>query len=236
MRRVLAVLVAGFVCWALQAGVAQAQQQTGETPTLAAAGTGSVALRPDQARLYVRVDRVRATSRAARSVTNRQVARVRRTLRAHGVAGADVTTAGVSVSRERLHRHGRRPRTRYRATAELEVLSRDVRHLGGLVDALADAGADAVSGPEFSFVDPSRGTMLATRAALADARRRADDAAARLGLRVTGIRSVDLAPLESGAYEESGGSGAGGSGSTRIFPGRQRFTATVRVVYTVAGT
>jgi uncharacterized protein YggE len=236
MHRVMAVLMAGFVCWAVQAGVADAQQQTAETPTLAAAGEGSAALRPDQARLYVRVGRVRSTSRAARTVTNRQVSRVQRTLRAHGVPAADVTTVGVSVSRERVRRHGRSPRIRYRATAELDVLSRDVRHLGGLVDALADAGADAVSGPEFSFGDPSRGTMLATRAALADARRRADDAAARLGLRITGIRSVDLAPLQSGAYEESAGSGAGGSSPTRISPGRQEFRATVRVVYTVAGT
>lgn len=113
-------------------------------------------------------------------------------------------------------------------SADISGLSSRVGPLGGDEARLEAGQADAG--------DPSRGTMLATRAALADARRRADDAAARLGLRITGIRSVDLAPLQSGAYEESAGSGAGGSSPTRISPGRQEFSATVRVVYTVAGT
>jgi uncharacterized protein YggE len=225
------MVVAMAALWAMLGGVASAQ----EPVTLAAAGDGNVLLRPDQARLYVSVDRVRSTSRAARADTNRQVARLLRALRAHGVAKADVQTAGVTVSRERLHRRGHRPRVRYRAATELDVRSSDIPHLGALIDALSEAGADDVSGPDFGFSDPSRGTIRATRAALADARRRADDAAGQLGLRITGIASVDLSPGPTGFEGASGSAGAGaGGGATRILPGRQEFSATVRVVYTVA--
>ena len=80
-----------------------------------------------------------------------------------------------------------------------------------------------------------------TRAALVDARRRADDAAATQGVRITGVRSVVLAPAEisSGGDDEETSSGAAGGTiraqadePTRVSPGTQQFTERVRVVYT----
>ena len=77
---------------------------------------------------------------------------------------------------------------------------RTVAKLAPLLDAVASAGADAVGEPDFGFADPSAGRLLATRAALADARRRADDAAAVVGMRITGVRTVSLDP-DSEIYE-----------------------------------
>jgi hypothetical protein len=96
-----------------------------------------------------------------------------------------------------------------------------------------------VFGPEFGFSDPSQGTILANRAALADARRRADDAAAQLGQRITGIQSVDLAPGLGGGFggddsESGGGGGERLGGSTDVLPGEREFVTVVKVVYTVA--
>ena len=123
---------------------------------------------------------------------------------------------------------------RFRASADLVVLSRDVPGLGRLIDEVADTGVDAF-GPEFGFSDPSQGSILATRAALADARRRADDAAAQLGRRVTGIHSVDLAPELGGGFGGDDEDSGGGSGeSIDVLPGEREFVAVVRVVYTTA--
>jgi len=240
MRRVFAVLVPVIAAAAL--GVAPAAaQEAAEPTTLAASGTGRALLTPDQAELYVGVSRIRATSRAARAVANRRLASVQRALRARGIPARDVQTDGVSVSRERLRaRRGRPARVRYRASAQLTVTTRDVPGLGRLIDAVADAGADDLFGPDFSFTDPSQGGILATRAALADARRRADDAAAQLGVRITGVESIDLAPplLELGQDESAGGSGegsflSGDDARTEISPGREEFVSRVRVIYTV---
>ncbi|MFL5877402.1 MAG: SIMPL domain-containing protein, partial [Solirubrobacteraceae bacterium] len=132
--------------------------------------------------------------------------------------------------------------TRYSARQYLQIRVRDLKQLGPLLDATADAGADQVEGPDFGFADPSAGRLLATRAALADARRRADDAAATAGLRITGVRSVVLAPDSSdNGYDEAASGGGSESNSvqavsspTNISAGTQQFRERVRVVYTAA--
>ena len=230
----VAITVIGLA--ALGAAPATAQ----DPPTLAAAGIGRVELAPDQAKIFLGVERVRPTSRAARAVVNRRIARVRRAIRARGIAAADIQTTGISVTRERVRaRRGRPGRTRFHASSRLVVTTRDVPRLGALIDSVADAGADEVFGPDFSFQDPTMGDVLATRAAIADARRRADDAAAQIGQRVTGVQSVDLAPFTAGGGDEDSGGGSddsasGDGGGTRVSPGLEEFVALVRVVYTIA--
>ena len=221
-------------------GAAPAAAQQADPQTLAAAGIGRAFLVPDQAEIFLGVDRVRPTSRRARAVVNRRIAAIRRAVLRTGVEPRSIRTSGISITRDRVRpRRGRPGRIRYFASAQLVVLTRDIPGLGRLIDAAADAGAD-VFGPEWGFTNPSEGSTLATREALADARRRADDAAAQLGLRVTGIQSVDLAPgLGGGGFgdDDSGERFAGGGGSdeeTRVLPGEEEFVAVVKVVYTVA--
>lgn len=218
-------------------GAAPAAAQDAEPQTVAAAGVGRAFLVPDQAQIFVSADRLRPTSRAARAAVNRVIAAARREVLRQGIDPQAIQTSGVSVTRERRRlRRGGPLRIRFRASSQLTVLSRDVPGLGRLIDAVADTGAD-VFGPDFGFADPSQGDILATRAALADARRRADDAAAQLGMRVTGIQSVDLEPgLGSGfgSGDDAGGGASGEEGSTRVLPGVEEFVAVVKVVYTVA--
>ena len=219
-------------------GAAPAAAQTAEPQTLASAGVGRAFLVPDQAELFVSVDRVRPTSRGARGEVNGLVRAARRAVLRRGIAPQDIQTSSVSVSRERRRiRRGGPVRIRFRASAQLTVLSRDIPGLGRLIDEIADTGVD-VFGPEFGFADPSQGNILATRSALADARRRADDAAAQIGMRVTGIQSVDLAPgLGVGFGSEDSGEGGAGGGdqeSTEVLPGLEEFIAVVKVRYTVA--
>ena len=188
--------LASMALFALFAAPAAAQT-VDTTPTIAADGVGTATLQPDLATFGAGVERVARTSRAARTAANRRMAAVLRAVRGAGVAATDIRTAGLSVRRERVRR-----RIRYRAEQAIVVTVRDVSKLGPLLDAVAEAGADGVGEPEYGFADPSVGRMQATRAALADARRRADDAAAVAGLRITGVRTVVLDP-ESDTRSES---------------------------------
>ena len=142
------------------------------------------------------------------------MAAVLRAVKAAGVADADIRTVGLTIQRERV---GKRKRVRYRAEQAIVVHVRDVATLAPLIDAVADAGADQIGDPEFGFADPSAGRTLATRAALADARRRADDAAAVAGLRITGVRSVNLDPDSDEGFDDSSSGTAGGAS-----PGQER--------------
>jgi len=235
------ILLAAAVALAMLPATAVAQTQPDTTPTVAADGIGTATLTPDVADFAVTIRETGKSSAAARGATNRISAQIVQLATGAGVAADDLRTVGISISRERVKRKHHKAFTRYSAQQYLQIRVRDIKKLGPLLDATADAGADQVEGPEFGFADPSAGRLLATRAALADARRRADDAAATSGLRITGVRSIVLAP-DSDDFE--GGSSGGGSSDkaasqaapapTNVSPGSQEFTEQVRVVYTAA--
>jgi hypothetical protein len=177
------------------------------------------------------------SSRAALSAANRSTDAVVHAIRALGVPGSDIQTQDVSVS-SRIVRVGssRRRERLWTGSESLAIHVTNIKSVGSVIDAATRAGATTVDGPTFSFSDPSAGKLAATRAAIADARRRADDAAAAMGYRVTGVQSVQLdpqsqlAPVAGGAPSAS----AGPSTPTTVHPGTQEVDARVEIVYTIA--
>jgi uncharacterized protein YggE len=209
--------------------------------TLSVNGSGSVMVTPDVASLSVAVARSAARSSAALSAANLRVGAIVAAVRAAGVPKVGIQTDSIDVSREtvrvgpRKHQHRAR---RYTATESLSVTS-TTSIVGRVIDAATHAGADSIDGPDFSFSDPSAGAVAATNAALADARRRANAAAATLGYSVTGVQSVDLNPQSTvGAPVSAGGTAPGATSApttpTNIHPGAEEVDATVAIVYTIA--
>jgi uncharacterized protein len=209
--------------------------------TLSVDGSGSVMVTPDVASLSVSVARSAARSSAALSAANRRVGAIVAAVRAVGVPKVGIQTDSIDVSPQTVRvgppGHRRRVR-RFTATESLSITS-TTSIVGRVIDAATTAGADTVDGPSFSFSDPSAGAVAATNAALADARRRADSAAATLGYTVTGVQSVDLNPQSPVVSPVNTGTAAPGAPSrpttpTTIHPGAEEVDATVAVVYTIA--
>ena len=234
--RIVAFAAVASLIFASAAGAAVTSPST-----LTVDGSGSVMVTPDVASLSVSVARSAARSAVALSATNRQVGAIVAALRAAGVPKAGIQTNSVDVSRgtvrvgPRTHQHRVR---RFTATESLSITS-TTSIVGRVIDAATRAGADSINGPDFSFSDPSAGEVAATNAALTDARRRANAAAASLGYRVTGVQSVDLNPQSTVAAPISAGGSAPGAGSaaptpTNIHPGAEEVDATVAIVYTIA--
>jgi len=212
--------------------------------TLSVDGSGSVMVTPDVASLSLTVIRSAPTSRAALSAANGRTDAIVGAVRAAGVPAAGIQTDSIDVSRgtvrvgPRKHQHRVR---RYVATESLSITTTSAL-VGHVVDVAVAAGATSINGPNFSFSDPSAGTVAATNAALADARRRADAAAATLGYTVTGVVSVNLDPQSGILTPGNGASGApapvaskpAAPTPTTIHPGAQEVDATVAVVYTIA--
>jgi uncharacterized protein len=116
---------------------------------------------------------------------------------------------------------------------------RNIKIVGSVIDGATRAGASAVDGPTFSFSDPSAATRTATRAAIADARRRADDAAAAMGYRVAGVQSVHLDPQSqvepfAGAASAAPAARASPRTPTTVHRGTEEVDAEVEIVYTIA--
>jgi uncharacterized protein YggE len=209
--------------------------------TLSVDGSGSVMVTPDVASLSVSVSRSAARSAVALSAANRRVGAIVAGIRAAGVPKAGIQTNSIDVSRGTVrvgptgHKHRVR---RYTATESLSITS-TTSVVGRVIDAATRAGADSIDGPDFSFSDPSAGAVAATNAALADARRRANAAAASLGYHVTGVQSVNLNPQSTVVSPGSAGGAAPGATSTpttptNIHPGAEEVDATLAIVYTIA--
>ncbi len=209
--------------------------------TLSVDGSGSVMVTPDVASLSVSVARSATRSAVALSAANRRIGAIVAAIRAAGVPKAGIQTTSIDVSRgtvrvgPRNHQHRVR---RYTATESLSITSA-TSIVGRVIDGATRAGADSINGPDFSFSDPSAGVVAATNAALADARRRGDAAAASLGYRVTGVQSVNLNPQSTVVSPVTAGGAAPGATSTpttptNIHPGAEEVDATVAIVYTIA--
>ena len=211
------------------------------TPTLSVNGSGSVMVMPDVASLTVNVTRSARTSSAALGSANARVDAIVGAVRAVGVPAAGIQTNLVDVSRgtigigPRKHRHFVR---RFIATESISITT-TAAMAGQVIDVTVHAGADSINGPSFSFSDPSAGMVAATNAALADARRRADAAAATLGYVVTGVQSVNLDPQSAILAPGSASAPAPvvkapAPTPTTVHPGTQEVDANVNVVFTIA--
>lgn len=238
MRAVrIAVAVATLSLTFVPAALADASTPS----TLSVDGSGSVMVTPDVASLSLTVARSAPGSRAALSAANRKVDAIVSAVRGAGVSASGIQTDSIDVSRgsvrvgPRKHRHSIR---RYIATESLSITT-TTTIVGHVIDVAVAAGSDSINGPSFSFSDPTAGAVAATNAALADARTRANAAAAALGYTVTGVQSVNLDP-QSSIVPVSGSSSAPAAPPARaptpttIHPGTQEVDATVAVVYTIA--
>jgi uncharacterized protein YggE len=230
-------LVVGVLCLAA-AGPAAADTSS-PASTLTVDGQGSVMLAPDRASLTVGVVARARSAVAARGKANRRTRAVLGAIARAGVRRDAVQTSGLGLGRERVGSPGHE-RTVYVGSSSLTVTLQDVRRVGPVIDAATRAGAESIDGPEFFFGDPSAAGRRAARAALADARARADDAAAAVGYRVTGVQSIVIdshaAPPPAVGTPPAGAERRHRrrSGRTPVRPGREPIDATVRVVFTIA--
>ncbi len=211
-----------------------------DTPgTLTVNGQGSVMITPDVASLSLSVTRFAATSAPALSAANRRVAAIVRAVRGLGVPASGIQTESINTTCGRIrvgpkgHKHLIR---RCTASESLSITSTPAI-VGRVVDAATHAGATTISGPDFSFANPSAGEIAAEKAAITDARNEANAAAAQLGDTVTGVQSISLNP-QSGVVAPGAAAPpnatAAPSAPTTVHPGAQEVDATVEIVFTIA--
>lgn len=208
--------------------------------TLSITGAGSVEIAPDVAELSIEVRSTSATATAARSKANARTAAVLLAITKLGIDRGSIQTSGISLSRSQVAATRHHPAHRlYAASNDLTVRTTQVSLVGPIVDAATRAGADTIDGPNFSFGDPSAGKAAATRAALTDARTRADDAAAAIGYRVVGVQSVAIDPDASQtplplAAAAPATADLKAPTPTPVEAGQQEVDATVDVVFLIA--
>ncbi|MDI3298807.1 MAG: SIMPL domain-containing protein [Bacillota bacterium] len=199
--------------------------------TVSASGSGSVQATPDWATLQVGVRTRAASAQAAAEANAGAVQKLIQALRQAGVDAKEIRTSEYSLGPV-YGTGGPSPApSGYEAVHTLSV-GVPADRAGAVLDAATQAGANQAGGVVFDVRDRTSLERQATNLAIDDARGRAEAAAQQAGLRLTGIRSLQLAsggvPIPFGVRAVEAASAAV---PVPVQPGQLTVTATVDVVF-----
>ena len=158
---------------------------------LSVSADGTSQARPDMGVINLGVTTEGQTAAAALAENARRMTALTQALRRAGVAERDIQTSNVSVNPQQEYREGQAPRiTGYQANNTVTARVRNVDNLGRVIDAAVGAGGNTVNGVSFAHQNVDAQLDAARRAAIAEARRRAELYASALGMRVQRIVAV----------------------------------------------
>ncbi|MEI4473312.1 SIMPL domain-containing protein [Frigidibacter sp. MR17.24] len=188
-------MLAAVLALAAAAGPALAEEHITVT------GEGRVAAVPDMATITLGVVGDAPTAAEAVAANAAAAAKVIAALDQAGIAGADMQTSSLSVNPVYEDTTPDVPTdaatlTRFQAQTMLTVRVRALDSLGAVLDGAVAAGSNQIYGLGFDLADREPRLDEARRAAVADARRKADLYAEAAGLVVTGVESIS----EDGGY------------------------------------
>jgi uncharacterized protein len=228
MRSFAALAVAAVALLAGAAGAGGSPQTAATQHSIVVSGNGSVATVPDRAQLSFGVSSDAKTASAALHANAAEMTKVIAALKGQGIAAADIRTQFVSLS-PRYTPNGE-DIVGYTAANSVNATVRRLDKVGSVIDAAVDAGANQVSGPNLVRSDQTALYRRALRAAIANAKGKAQTIAQASGLHLRRITDVS----ESGGpppVPEAAKVGAGPS--TPIEPGTQLVEASVTVTFSV---
>ncbi len=222
---------ASLFCLLLVApGAAMAQDMS---RTITVSGEGEASAAPTQANLSAGVSSLAATADAALAQNARNMTAVFATLKRLGVPERSIQTSNFSIQPQYADNprgNGPGKITGYLVSNQVDVTLDDTKKLGPALDALVQAGANQINSVSFAIKDQSALQETARKAAIADARRRAETYATAAGVSVGTVLSI----------QEGGASGpvpmfrvmaARAPAGTPIAAGELNVSASVTVTY-----
>jgi uncharacterized protein YggE len=218
---------------------AGAQQfQPNPPPTLQANGEGEVMVTPDLAIVTVGVTTRAPTAGAALAANAADLQQVVAAIKAAGVEERDIGTAGFHITPVYPVRPNPQPNdppltiSGYAVENTVRVTIRNVATSGAILDRVVQAGANRVSGIQFDLSDRKVFEDTAIKAAIGEARRRAQIMADAAGVTLGKMTSVTAS---------AGGGGpvpylarADFAAATPVLPGQQTVTASASITWEIA--
>jgi uncharacterized protein YggE len=201
--------------------------------TITVTGTGKVTLTPDIAYINIGVHSQDASASAAMTANNTSAQAVIAAIKAAGVADKDIQTTDFSIyPQQQYDRDGKITGILYMVDNTVYVTVRDLTKLGGLLDASVTAGANNINSITFDVADKTDALSQARLAAVADARKQADE--------LTGATNVSLGDVQTISYYDSTppvtiqyARAAGADSGVPIQAGSMQITTTVTIVYEI---
>lgn len=205
--------------------------------TISISGHGEVRAVPDLAVVSIGVTSQGTTAREALDVNTKAMKALLDTLKTAGIDARDMATSNFSVG-PRLdygNNNGQPPKVvGYDVNNMVTVTVRKIEDLGGLLDVAVTTGSNTVNGVSFSVSKPDAMLDDARKAAVADAKHKADIYAAAGGFKLGDIISLS----EGTAYQPpitymAKSARAESSNDVPIAQGEQSLTIDVSISYEI---
>jgi uncharacterized protein YggE len=190
-------------------------------------GLGSVEAVPDRAQLSFDVQASGTTAVQALERAAAESRAVNQALRAAGLAGADLQTAQISLQPRRSDQGAV---TGFDAATMVTAKLKDLSRVGRTIDAAVRAGASGVYGPALSKADTDALYATALKAALANARAKAQTIASASGVPLGRVTNV----VEGGGSQPmpfAAADAAVKQTEVPVEPGTQEIQASVTVTF-----
>lgn len=234
-----ALLVGGSLLGGVLAGdPAIAEADESQPQVITVTGTGTVNVAPDQAKINIGVVTMAPTAREAQQENAKLANKVINALVNAGIPREKIETQYYSIWPEYSYPKPEENKppvvTAYRVSNTVQVTLDDAKKVGIVIDTAVEAGANSVESIQFLKKDTSQAQRQALQKACQEAKLKAEAIAQSLGVKITGILSVQ----ESGGisyppiYRAEKLAG-GGAGDTPIQPGELQVNASVTVVFKI---
>lgn len=226
------------------AAPAMAQPEGGRSPfchpamsRLTVNGTGETRVAPDMASIQMGVTTQAASAAEAMRLNSTQQAAVIEALTGAGIEQGDIQTSGLNLNPVMDYGEGRAPTvTGYQASNMVTVRVRDVPRLGEVLDTIVSAGANEINGITFLRDDNTAAEDDARRAAVEDARHKAEVLAEAAGLTLGPVLVLrDSVVAEGPRPMMMEARAAADSAAVPIAPGEIATTATVEMQFALTG-
>ena len=195
MRKLTALILALMVLAASAAALADTE--------ITVSGEGNILVSADTAVVNIGVNIRDRNALKAQQRANEVIAAVRKTLTENGIAAEDINTGYVELFTiyDYDYSSGSDAVSMYTANSMLAIQLKDMTQVGKVIDLAFGAGANSLNGVSFSASDTDAARKEALKAAVEQARVKAEVLAEAAGLKITEIEAIN----EGGTYSFDSG-------------------------------
>jgi uncharacterized protein len=238
---VTALLIFSVVLSACGTALAQSPSPTPATEpskrTISVNGTSQAYLTPDIGYIYIGVHTEDKDVNKAVNSNNERSQTVVKALKDSGITEKDIRTINFNIyPQQQMTPQNVVTGTLYIVDNTVFVTLRDITKVGDVITKAIDAGANNINGIQFDVADKEAALADARKAAVANARARADELAKAAGVTVGAVQSISFygggynAPTPM--YDAKGGAMQQGV-SVSVNPGQLTYTVDVSIVYEI---
>jgi uncharacterized protein len=201
--------------------------------TITVTGTGKVTLTPDIAYISIGVQTQDASASIASSQNTARAQAIITAIKGFNVADKDIQTTNFSIyPQQHYDDQGNITSITYVVNNTVYITVRDLTTLGNLLDAVVTAGANTINSIQFDVEDKTEALTQARQAAVADARKQADELTSASGATLSDVQTIsyyDTSNPVSVQYARADMVAA--PASVPVQSGSMQITTTVTIVY-----